>query len=1306
MDFYQICTREPKGKEDPPELYPDFVVGRSDDLMVRGKSFYAIWDQDNGLWSTDEYDVQRIVDISLKKRKAEIERETGMTYNVKYLRSFNNGMWSQFKKFTQNISDNSVQLDQKLTFANDNVKKNDYVSRRLDYALEPGDYSAWDELVGTLYSVEERAKIEWAIGAIVSGDSKKIQKFLVLYGPAGTGKSTILNIMEKLFTGYTTTFEAKALGSNNGAFATEVFKHNPLVAIQHDGDLSKIEDNTRLNSIISHEEMTMNEKYKASYTAKVVAFLLMGTNQPVKISDAKSGIIRRLIDVHPTGVKIPANHYNTLMSKIDFELGAIAHRCLEVYREMGKNYYNSYRPTEMMLQTDVFYNFIEAHWDIFKEQNSTSLKQAYTLYKEFCSETGIDRVLPQHKFREELRNYFDEFHDRKLVDGNTVRSFYEGFNANQFKVQTKEANTFSLVMEETVSILDEEYADQPAQLWVLDEETGLVRPRNKWSKVKTKLRDINTKELHYVKIPENHIVIDFDLEDINGHKSLERNLEAASVWPATYAELSKSGSGVHLHYTYEGDVSELTSHYSDGIEVKTLLGEASLRRQLTKCNNIPISKFPGTLPKKEKKLLAETQIKSEKGLRDLVIRNLNKEIHPGTKPSVDFIKKILDDAYDSGMTYDLSDMKKTVMAFANSSSNQSEIALKTAMKIKWRSEDQPVPESKGSVAGLVDSYGDDPVPEDRNEDESPIVFYDIEVYPNLFVVCWKAQGSKEIVRMINPSAQDVEKLFKLKLVGFNNRRYDNHILYAAYMGYNNLSLYNLSQAIINNKPGVLFGNAYNLSYADIYDFSSIKQSLKKWEIELGMHHMEMDLSWDEPVPEELWAKVVEYCCNDVLATEGTFENRKQDFVARQILAELSGLTVNDTTQKHTARIIFGNDKNPQAKFVYTKLEKEFPGYEFDAGKSSYRGEDPSEGGYVYEECGSYENVVVLDVASMHPTSIIQLNAFGEYTPNFKALLDARIAIKRENFEEAKTLLDGKLAPYLGTPDEAEALSYALKIVINIVYGLTSAKFDNPFRDIRNKDNIVAKRGALFMIDLKHYVQEELGLQVVHIKTDSIKIPNATSEHIDAVMRFGEKYGYEFEHEATYDKFCLIDKAQYISRYGWAAKKKLIGKWDATGAKFQHPYVFKTLFSGEMVEQKDLAETKQVTQGIMYLDFEYDRPAALVEGMQHVGRTGRFVPVTQESGGGVLYRVKDGKNYAVAGTKGYLWVEEEMFKEGMEVDMGYFHHLVDDATKAIEKFVPFEEFMDIPPNALDAADNAAEKEYPQFDNANFFNPNVA
>lgn len=1270
MDFVQICTRtiERGSRKGEIELVPDFRVGRSKDLMVRGRTFYGIWDEELGLWSTDEYDVQRLVDKELSDTADRMENENGIRPAVKHLGSFGSNSWSQFRKFIQNISDNSHPLDETMTFADTEVKKSDYVSKRLPYSLAPGSYEAWDELIGTLYNIEERAKIEWAIGAIVSGDSRKIQKFLVLYGPAGTGKSTILNIIQRLFEGYVTTFDAKALGSSSAAFATEVFKSNPLVAIQHDGDLSKIEDNTKLNSIISHEDMPMNEKFKPGYTARVNAFLFMGTNQPVKISDAKSGIIRRLIDVHPTGVTIPVNHYNTLMSQVEFELGAIAHHCLEVYQSMGRNYYNSYRPLEMMLQTDIFFNFIEAHFDVFKEQNGTTIKQAYALYKEFCADTGIDRVIPQYKVREELRNYFDEYKERGEFNGHAVRSVYSGFNANKFKTPVKNDIAYSLVIDETESLLDEELANLPAQL-AKEDEYGSLIPAKAWRYVKTVLDDIDTQQLHFVKVPENLIVIDFDLRGEDGGKSLDRNLEAASLWPATYAELSQGGSGVHLHYYYDGPVDELSSVYSDGIEVKTLLGDASLRRRLSRCNNVPIATLKkGALPLKEKKVISDNTIKSERSLRELIARNLRKEIHPGTKPSIDFIYKILDDAYKSGLSYDVSDLKSKVFAFANNSTNQPLQCLKTVQRMSWKSDDV----DEGPVLDP-----DEPTIQEIVSNETPgLAFFDIEVYPNLFVICWKYAGADAtIAKMINPKAQEIEPLLKLRLIGFNNRRYDNHIVYAAYMGYSVPELYELSQRIINNDRGAMFGEAYNLSYADIYDYTSKKQSLKKYQIELGLRHKELDIPWDQPVPEELWEEVVDYCCNDVLSTEATHESRKQDFIARQILADLGGLSVNDTTQKHTAKIIFGNDREPQKSFVYTDLATEFPGYVFDFGKSSYRGEDPSEGGYVYAEPGIYENVAVLDVASMHPSSIVNLNLFGDYTPKFKELLDVRVAIKHGDYDRARKMLDGRLAPHLGNVADADALSYALKIVINIVYGLTSAKFNNPFRDIRNVDNIVAKRGALFMIDLKNAVQEQ-GYKVVHIKTDSIKIPNADDRIINFVNDFGKKYGYDFEHEATYDRFCLVNDAVYIAHYGWAAKEKLIGTWSPTGAQFQHPYVFKKLFSGEPIEFGDLCETKQVTQGAMYLDFEFDRPAFLVEGLTFVGRTGRFVPVKEGYNGGILWRVKDGKNYAVAGTKGYLWVEsgvaESLPKEA--IDMSYFEELTDNAIKAIEKFGSFEEFI--------------------------------
>lgn len=1243
MDFYQIRTRETKDKG--IEVYPDFIVGRSKDLMVQGRTFYAIWDAEKGLWSRDEYDVQRLVDEHLIAEAKKLERETGLRYTVRSMRSFQSKSWSQFRQFIANISDNHHPLDSKLLFSNSEVKKTDYASKTLPYPLEPGDISAWNELVGTLYSVDERAKIEWAIGSIVSGDSKKLQKFFVFYGPAGSGKSTILNIIEKLFKGYTTTFDGKALGRADASFSTEAFKNNPLVAIQHDGDLSKLEDNTRLNSIVSHEHMTMNEKYKPSYTAKSEALLFIGSNQPVKITDAKSGIIRRLIDIHPTNVKIPVRHYHTLLNQIDFELGAIAHHCLNVYLEMGKNYYNGYRPLEMMLQTDVFFNFIEAYYDIFKSQDHTTLKQAYGLYKEFCEESGITNPRPQYKVREELRNYFDEFKDRGEIDGERVRSLYVGFNAEKFKFP-KESDenlpAFSLVLDETDSLFDTLYSDKPAQL-----ANAAGTPARKWEKVKTTLADIDTTQLHYVKLPHNHIVIDFDLKD------LEQNLEAASQWPPTYAELSKSGEGVHLHYIYEGDPTLLSPIYAEGIEIKVFHGDAALRRRVSLCNNVQIASISSGLPlkqKKEKMLKART-ITTEKGLRDLIERNLRKEIHPGTKPSVDFIAHILEEANDQGLVFDVSDMKPRIIAFANNSTHQASTCLKTVQKMKFKSDEDVESEAVLEVA------------DDR------MVIFDIEVYPNLFVICWKFRGDDTVVRMINPSRHEVENLTKMKLVGFYNRRFDNHILYAAMLGHSIEQLYELTRKIVvENNRNAYFAAAYNLSYADVWDFSSIKQSLKKFEIDLGILHMELDIPLDQPVDEEDWPRVVEYCVNDVIATEAVLEDRWEDFIARQILAELSGLTVNDTTQRHTAQIIFGKDKNPQKSFVYTDLSKEFPGYKFDAGKSEYRDENPGEGGYVYAEPGIWENVALLDIASMHPTTIEILNLFGKYTKNFSDLKNARIAIKRKDFDTARKMLDGRLAPFLEDESGADKLAYALKIVINIVYGLTSAKFDNPFRDRRNKDNIVAKRGALYMIDLKHDLIES-GFPPIHIKTDSVKIPNATSKKIQFVTEHGKRYGYEFEHEVTYDRLCLVNDAVYI-----ACKD---GKWTAVGSQFQHPYVFKTLFSKEELTFDDFCEGKSVMQGTMYLDKEdHDKDDVLdYRTMRHLGRTGRFVPVT--SGGGTLYRVKEDRYYAVTGTKGYKWIDAEIAKTmpDLKIDISYFEKLKDEAIKTIEQFGSFVDFVD-------------------------------
>ena len=1327
IDFLMISTRSTK--RGVIEIYPKFIIKKSNDLMIRGGDFYAIWLEDRRLWSTDEQDALQIIDHLLDEYAKEHRQKFDSDVKVLHMWDSESGMIDSWHKYVQkHLRDSFHTLDERLIFSNTTVTKTDYASKRLPYPLEAGDISAYEQIIGTLYSEEERRKIEWAIGAVVSGDSRHIQKFMVLYGSAGTGKSTILNIIQMLFEGYYSVFDAKALGSSSNSFALEAFKTNPLVAIQHDGDLSHIEDNTRLNSLVSHELMTVNEKFKSTYSNQFKCFLFMGTNKPVRITDAKSGLIRRLIDVSPSGNKLSYAEYNLAMKKIEFELGAIASHCRDVYLE-NKNLYDNYIPTAMLGASNDFYNFVIDNYYIFEKDNSTTLKSAWAMYKDYCEDAKVAYPMSQRAFKEELKNYFYEFEERHAMDDNSrVRNYYYGFRKEKFEPSEDEPEPLVsqpklIDFNSTESVFDREYADCPAQ-YGSDAET----PRKKWADVKTKLSELDTGKLHYVKVPENHIVIDFDIPDENGNKSLEKNLAEASKFPPTYAELSKSGQGIHLHYIYSGDVSKLSRVYGEHIEIKVFTGGSSLRRKLSKCNDLPINVISSGLPLKgESKMINFDGIKSEAALRTQIMRNLNKEIHAATKPSIDFIYKILEDAYKSELHYDVSDMRNAIIAFAANSTHQADYCLKLVNKMKFKSEEQS---------------------ENFDADSGKIIFYDIEIFPNLFIVCWKLEGKdKPVVRMINPKPAEIEALMRFKLVGFNCRKYDNHIMYAALMGYTNEQLYKLSQKIISGAPDCFFGEAYNMSYTDIYDFASAgnKKSLKKLEIEMGIHHQELGLPWDKPVPEKLWVKVAEYCDNDVIATEAAFNYLKADWTARCILADLAEMTVNDTTNSLTTRIIFGRNRKPQSEFHYRNLaepvkeldpevfdflkeacpemmaEKHgaadipfnaedsylpyFWGYKYEFGKSTYRDEEVGEGGYVYAEPEIYLDVALLDIASMHPHSLIAECLFGvRFTTSFRDIVEGRVSIKHEAWDIVDNMLDGKLRPYIRkvingemTSDE---LANALKTAINSVYGLTSAKFENPFKDPRNVDNIVAKRGALFMIDLKHEVQAR-GFTVVHIKTDSIKIANATPEIIQFVYDFGLRYGYTFEHEATYDRICLVNDAVYIAKYATVERccelygeeyvnrskdnvkknKKKPGKWTATGTQFQVPYVFKTLFSKEDVEFEDMCETKSV-QTALYLDMNESLPENEHD-YHFVGRVGQFCPMKPGTGGGLLLREtinsKTGEHgYASAtGAKGYRWMESEMVRtlgKEADIDRTYYDKLVSDAIGSINQYDNFEWFV--------------------------------
>lgn len=133
----------------------------------------------------------------------------------------------------------------------------------------------------------------------------------------------------------------------------------------------------------------------------------------------------------------------------------------------------------------------------------------------------------------------------------------------------------------------------------------------------------------------------------------------------------------------------------------------------------------------------------------------------------------------------------------------------------------------------------------------------------------------------------------------------------------------------------------------------------------------------------------------------------------------------------------------------------------------------------------------------------------------------------------------------------------------------------------------------------------------------------------------------------------VDADTAKAQYGYIPEKneKKGGHWTATGAQFQVPYVFKTLFSHEDIVFDDLCETKSVSKGAIYLD----KNEALPEDEHNyifVGRVGQFCPIKPGCGGALLMReagVRDDgetKYNSVTGAKDYRWLESEMVYGGV------------------------------------------------------------
>lgn len=152
---------------------------------------------------------------------------------------------------------------------------------------------AYNEMVGLLLEREDRQKFEWAIGAMLEDGPRNI---VVLLGAPRTGKTTLTKIVRKVL-----------LSPEAGAFAPRV------------------------------------------------AFLSWDLHELPQVDDDMFVFVEALIGdaltkdsliIKTTGDRVPVNKHYVLMREIDSELGDIAEHCIELYRELGYDYYNMFQEND------------------------------------------------------------------------------------------------------------------------------------------------------------------------------------------------------------------------------------------------------------------------------------------------------------------------------------------------------------------------------------------------------------------------------------------------------------------------------------------------------------------------------------------------------------------------------------------------------------------------------------------------------------------------------------------------------------------------------------------------------------------------------------------------------------------------------------------------------------------------------------------------------------------------------------------------------------------------------------------------
>lgn len=402
-----------------------------------------------------------------------------------------------------------------------------------------------------------------------------------------------------------------------------------------------------------------------------------------------------------------------------------------------------------------------------------------------------------------------------------------------------------------------------------------------------------------------------------------------------------------------------------------------------------------------------------------------------------------------------------------------------------------------------------------------LLFYDIEVfYRNSFVV-FKDICKNVVAIFHNDFTGLADVIHDRTLVGYNNYYYDDHILHAMLDLRSPKQIKELNDRIIGGERLKIMN--YKFDSLDCFQQIDVAMpGLKKVEGNMGKMILESSVSFDiqRPLTDEEYADVLEYCKYDVDVTIDVYHERVNSyFKPKESLLEMLG---DDRGRRWNTTTLSANVllKKPNPKWSNIRVPEEMldmvPEEVVDLWLTKEKGSVTIQefdceiefgfGGLhgVHKHIKRAENVKLLDVASMYPHIILNINGLGQATQKYKDLLDERVQIKHKD----------------------KVRSDALKLILNSVYGNLKNKYstlNNPKCAVT-----VCAYGQIALYELCRRLSTFA--TIININTDGV----AFIPHSDDYKRVWHEWENDFTltlEEDDYDLFIQKDVNNYVAKKG-------------------------------------------------------------------------------------------------------------------------------------------------------------------------------